>query len=295
MTIVGFTANLFRCSLTMISPALNAKVLHRVKTGNNLNMRNPVSLSEKLVTLKIQDYNHNALVKKCADKYQVREYVKDHGYGFLLNELIAVYDTVDEIQWDLLPQQFAMKWNFGCGYNIICSCKDQLDIENAIKKMRLWGHKQRETYLSHAELQYKGVPKKIIVEKYLHPSSGDVPPDYKIYCFHGVPLAVLFIADRTNTIHPGGFFDIQWNYLGVPINENHKNHYCKLDSIPLRPHSLDTMLECSKALSEPFPFVRCDFYDIDGVAVFGEMTFTPAGGHDVSQIEINGKKMGSYL
>lgn len=291
-------ANRFRCFLTIISPALNAKLLHLVKTRRWLNFDNPKTLADKLVTLKIRSYNHDPKVKVCADKYQVRRYIEEMGVGTLLNELIAVYDSVDEIDWDSLPQQFALKWNFGCGYNIICSDKNTLDIPAAIKKLKTWEKKQKETYLSYAELQYKDVPKKIIVEKFLKPSTGDVPPDYKFYCFNGKPLAILYIEERTKKNHPAGFFDLEWNYLGVPQKENlgkKTNSYLEFDALPQKPASLNTMIDAAKVISQGFPFVRCDFYDVDGRAVFGEMTFTPAGGHDVSEIELNGHNMADYL
>ena len=38
------------------------------------------------------------------------------------------------------------------------------------------------------------------------------------------------------------------------------------------------MLKLSKELSAGFPYVRVDFYDIDGKLIFGEMTFYPADG-----------------
>lgn len=136
---------------------------------------------------------------------------------------------------------------------------------------------------------------RLLVEKYLKPANGPLPPDYKLYCFHGKCRAILYIVDRNQSVHPGAFFDTDWNYLGVPQNENHVSHYCAFSCLPSRPKSLQVMIEASEALSDGFPFVCCDFYEIDGKAVFGEMTFTPAGGYDVSQIDIHGKRMADYL
>ena len=286
-------ANVIRSCLTLISPKINAKVVHRIKTGRNLDFQNPKTLAEKLVVLKIQNYNRNPLVKKCADKYAVRDYVKAKGYGDLLNDFLAVYDTVDDIQWEKLPNQFAMKWNFGCGFNIICTDKTQLDIPKTTIQLRNW--RRVRPYLGYAEMQYKGVEKKILVEKYLSTSDGHLPPDYKLYCFNGKCVAILYIADRNLIPHRGAFFDTNWHYLGLPMKEGRSAQYAEFDALPQVPNSLNKMIEAAQALSEPFPFVRVDFYDIDGKAVFGEMTFTPAGGHDVSEIDIDGKPMGDLL
>ena len=132
-------ANVFRSCLTLISPKLNAVVLHKVKTGRKLDFDNPVTFSDKLVVLKITNYNHNSLVKQCADKYVVRQYLKSKGHESVLNDLLAVYDSVDDIEWDKLPNQFAMKWNFGCGFNIICRDKTKLDIPKTIIHLCKWG------------------------------------------------------------------------------------------------------------------------------------------------------------
>lgn len=125
-------ANMVRSCLTLISPKLNAKVLHNLKTGRRLNFKNPVNLADKLVVLKIKDYNHNPLVKQCADKYSVREYVRSKGYEDVLNELIGVYDNVEDIEWNMLPNQFVLKWNFGCGFNVICRDKANMDIPKTV-------------------------------------------------------------------------------------------------------------------------------------------------------------------
>ena len=286
-------SSFFKSCLTVISPKVNAIVLHRIKTGRKLSFKNPTTLADKLVVLKIMDYNHNPLVKQCADKYAVREYIKTKGHADLLNELIAVYDSVDDIEWDRLPKQFAMKWNFGSGYNIICKDKEKLDIPKAIIKLSDWGRKR--VYLPYAELQYKNVKKRIIVEKYLSERDGSFPPDFKLYCFNGKCKAILYIAERDKKEHKAAFFDPSWQYLGMPYKEGKEMQYKEFNKLPDAPKSLNTMVAAAEDLADEFPFVRVDFYDLDGKAVFGEMTFTPAGGHDVSEIDIDGKTMGELL
>lgn len=277
----------------MISPRLNALVLHKIKTGRKLDFENPVTFSDKLVVLKIRNYNNNPLVKQCADKYAVREYVKIKGHEDILNELIAVYDTIDAIEWDQLPNQFVIKWNFGCGFNIICCDKSKLDIPKTIIQLCDWG--RMRTYLGYAEMQYKNVDKKIIVEKFLSTKDSSLPSDYKLYCFNGECKAVLYISDRDKAEHKAAFFDSMWNYLGVPHNEGKAISYKEINPLPEAPKSLQTMITAAEDLAEGFPFVRVDFYDVDGKAIFGEMTFTPSGGHDASEIDINGQTMGELL
>ena len=50
----------------------------------------------------------------------------------------------------------------------------------------------------------------------------------------------------------------------------------EVDKFP-RPECLEEMLSYAEILSKPFPFVRVDFYEVDGHVYFGELTFTPTG------------------
>lgn len=255
-----------------------------------MDWKEPKDLVQKLLKLKITQYNKDELVKKCADKYAVREFIHECGLDYMLNDLLAAYDDPRDIEWEKLPEQFAIKLNYGCGYNIICRSKAELDSEAAEQKLIKWGKKN--PWIDYAELQYKNVPQKILVEKYLEGKDGEAPEDYKVYCFHGQPMAILYISGRGSNQHNGGFFDLEWNYLG-----NTKKTYKGFDpdKLPEKPGSLNEMTAAAKVLSDGFPFVRVDFYDVDGKAVFGEMTFTPAGSFDVSEISINGKQMGDLL
>lgn len=270
--------DLVKSVLTLISPDLNAKIVHYTKAGHWLDFDDPKTFSDKLVVLKNRDYNHNPLVKKYADKYLVREHLEEKGLGDMLNELIAVYDRPEDIEWEKLPKQFAMKLNFASGYNIICADRDVLDREDVVRKFRKWS--RSKYYLRFAEMQYKDVKPKILVEKYLANEDGSYPADYKLYCFHGEPKAIQYVADREKEVHSMGFFSPEWDYLGEARKNAKPTNFRPLSVFPPRPRSLDRMIEAARILSEPFPFVRVDFYEVDGRPVFGEMTFTPSTGHN---------------
>jgi len=271
--------------MSSISPELNTRYLYRRVHGKTLNLENPKSFNEKLIWLKLNTYNNNDLVTQCADKYRVREYVKEKNLGYLLNDLIDAYDTPEEIEWNRLPTKFVLKGNHGAGYNIICDDKSKLDINKAEKQLKKW---MKEDYWKpYAEINYKYISKKIICEKYLDTNEGFLPIDYKIYCFNGVPKAILVMSDRDTEID-AVFMDNDWNFISNV--SKYKN-----EKIPKKPSSLDEMLEAAKRLSEPFPFVRVDFYQYRNQPIFGELTFTPSGGLVVSQTAIEGKGMGELL
>ena len=262
----------YRLILSSISPELASKILYKRAFGKKLDLKNPKTFNEKLMWLKLNIYYNNSLITKCADKYKVREYIEECGCSEILNDLIGSWDSVDEIEWNSLPNKFVLKCNHGCGYNIICNNKEKFDIHDAKEKLRKW---MKEDYWKfHAEVNYKYIEKKIICEKYIETDDGLLPNDYKVFCFNGEPKFILAINERETGHHQRYFFDLNWNELDFEKEKNRRKNQNK----PRKPNSLDQMIYYSEKISKGFPFVRVDFYDSGNKPIFGEMTFTPVGG-----------------
>ncbi len=281
----------FKQTLTKISPKLNTKVIYFFKFKKRLNLKNPQTLDEKIQYLKFHDYYKNPLVTQCADKYAVRDYVKQCGCEEILNELYYAWDSVEEVEWDKLPNQFVIKWNFGCGQNLICYDKSKLDIEDTKRKLKEW-YKLRDTfYLTYSEMQYKGIPPKLICEKLIETEDGGLPVDYKLYCFHGRPDCVMTCVDRASGHASYYFLDEDWKLKR--INKKGKNAPEGF-SIP-KPQNADLLFEYARKLSKSFPFVRADFYLEKGKITFGELTFTPGGGFDTNRLPETQLMFGNML
>ena len=89
----------FYTALSYLSPSLNTKLLFLRKFGRLPELQNPKTLNEKLLKLKLERFGSDELVRQCADKYRVRDFVRQRGCGETLNELIAVYDRPEDIRW----------------------------------------------------------------------------------------------------------------------------------------------------------------------------------------------------
>lgn len=291
LKVYSYFQTLYFRTLTIISPRLNTKVRFRHIFKREIDLVNPQTLDEKILKLKLERYGTDPLIRQCADKFAVRDYIKQVGCEDILVPLIASYDSVDAIDWDILPNSFAMKWNFGCGFNIICSDKSKLNIKDAKRQMKVWG-RDKSCYLDCSEMQYKGVKKKIIVEKYLKPDSGVLPSDYKVYCFNGVPKYILLCVGRDKDSHPKFyFFDTNWEL--APINSDSKN--APADFTYPKPKCFDKLIHCAETLSRPFEFVRADFYVVNDNVYFGELTFTPAGAMDGNRLPETNLLFGNLL
>ncbi len=249
-----------------ISPVAASKILFLLSTGHKLNLNNPKTFNEKLMWLKL-NWQH-PLISQCADKHGVRQYVKECGYENILPKLYGVYDNVELIEWDKFPEKFALKCTHGCGFNIICDNKGKLDKSEAIGKMKKW---MKTRYGFEAvEIQYDKIKPRIICEEYIETSAGLLPNDYKIYCFNGEPKLTLVCTERSKSVKLD-FMDINWSPMDIGANGWGSNSQHE------KPKCYERMVEICKRLAKPFPFVRVDFYDKNGIPILGEMTFTPAG------------------
>lgn len=275
-------SKLFKSTLTRISPKLNTRVVYFFKFKKFLNLKNPRTLDEKIQWLKFNDYLDNTQVRDCADKYLVRDYVTKNGCGEILNTLYGVYDDVSEIPWNMLPNEFVLKWNFGCGQNLICRDKSKLNIEDTKNKLQEWYKIHDTFYLPYSEMQYRGIKPKIVCERLINGDDGKLPIDYKFYCFNGHAHCVLACVGRDNEGHGAKyyFFDRKWNLLRY-----NKTGKLAPEGFTLpKPEGIDKLFNYADKLSKPFPFVRADFYLENSKAIFGELTFTPCGGFDTGRL-----------
>jgi len=262
--------------LYKFSPEVASKILFLFSKKQRLNLKEPKTFNEKIQWLKL--YWQDPRVSKCADKYEVRKYAEEMGLVEILNPLYGVYDNVKNIDFENLPNKFALKCSHGCGYNIICKCKDDLNIDEVKEKVNKW-MKSRYAHVA-AEVQYDRIKPRIIVEEYIKGINGHPPIDYKLFCFNGKVNFTMVCEGRGEAEYPQfNFYDNDWNVLHYynnlnQINLNNRKHYLE------KPESFKKMKEYAEKLSLQFPFVRVDFYEINEKPILGEMTFTPTGGID---------------
>lgn len=235
-----------------------------------LDLENTVTINEKLQYLKLNQYYNNPIVTTCIDKYQVKEYLKEIGFGNLAAKLYGVYDRPEDIDWESLPDQFVVKCNHGCGLNILCPDKKKFDRKSAIKQLKKWMRLDYWTYF--AEPQYKYIKKKILIEEYL----GDNIHTYKFYCFNEVPKICYVSSNGENGEYDKyyDYFDMEWNR-----QETYLMGHDHLPGDIEKPDNFGEMKSIATQLCKGFPFVRIDLYSINGKVYFSEYTFIPTGGY----------------
>jgi len=236
------------------------------RIGLSFNMDNPRTIQEKLAWLNF--YDTNPLKVKCADKILLHEYCKEKLGKDICIPIIKMYNDISEINWDELPNEFVMKCNHGSGMNIIVNDKAKLNKTAAIRNLDKW-MKDDFAFRNGVEIHYHDIPHRIFAEKRMRDGNGDSLFDYKFWCFNGNP--------EFYTINEGhGHGPIVHYNMGQKRANFERIDYKVPPSLDYKqPFYFNEMAEYSKKLSEPFKFVRVDFYEIDETVYLGEMTFTP--------------------
>lgn len=242
------------------------KDIYYNKTGKKLNLDTPKTFNEKVNWLKLNWYD--PIATDCVDKYKVRKVVEEKDYGHLLNELYAVYDSPEDIEWDNLPEEYILKTNNGCGGHVIKRKGQEVDKKQAVKQFKKGMHENYAVY--SCEWPYEKVEPKVICERLLS-QDGHLPYDYKFFCVDG-KVKFLFVATGRGVDTRFDFFDTEFNHIDV------MQHYKNAETPVEKPKNFEKMIETAENLSKGFPFVRVDFYNINGQIIFGEYTFFHFGG-----------------
>lgn len=228
-------------------------------------LNHPRTFNEKLQWLKLND--RHAEYTQMVDKIDAKKYVASIIGDKYIIPTLGVWNSVDEIEWDKLPNQFVIKVSSDSGGIVVCKDKQTLDIEKAKEKLTNgWG---KNYYVHNKEYPYRDLTPRIIAEEYKEDESGYELRDYKIFCFNGEPKILFVASDRQKAGEDTkfDFFDLNWNHL--PFTNGHPNS----KEFIAKPKNFEEMLEIAKKLSVGIPQVRIDLYNCNGQIYFGEITF----------------------
>ncbi len=251
---------------SLFSDSIYIKLTYFLQNGACLNLKTPKTFNEKLNWLKIHD--HNPLYTLLADKYEVKDYVAQKiGKEFVVPS-IGVWNKFEDIDFDSLPDEFVLKATHNSGGITICHDKKLLDLNklnydfNTILNTNWY-------YTSH-EWVYRDIPPRIIADTLLKTKTSSEIKDYKFWCFNGKPR-IMYITNKGENISEN-FYDM--NFMPLDINHGFPRSVPEYE----RPAEFDLMKQLAEKLAQDIPFVRIDFFDIDGQVYFGEYTFYDWGG-----------------
>lgn len=257
-------------------PILLARIRYYARFKKPLHLKNPQTLNEKILFLSLK--TDTTLWTRCADKYEVRDYVKECGLEDILIPLVGVWEHATDIDFNKLPDEFVLKATHGSGDIKVVTDKTKLDIPKIVDEFEDdLKHQYGALESGH---HYMRIHPRMIAEELIHndPETAKISSsiiDYKIWCFNGKVHWLWACANRDEHTTEVMTYDTDWN--AHPEYSIFENDYRHGEILP-KPKNLERMIEVAEKLAKPFPCVRVDLYNIDGKIYFGELTFTSYGG-----------------
>jgi len=230
-------------------------------------LENPKTFNEKIQYIKL--YRRNDLRKTFASRIRARSYIASETDEKHLIPLIGIYDRLSEEEWEKLPSQFVLKANHGCGMVKIIQNKDNHDFKDILQTIDKW--QKTDYYKIGREWVYKNLPRSLVIEKLLRNEKGDIPEDYKFFCFNGT-VEIIQVDFGRFANQKRNLYDRDFNLL--PARIIYENYTGKVS----RPNNLGKAIEISEKLSAGVSFLRVDMYLIGEELYVGELTNYPGNG-----------------
>ena len=235
------------------------KLLYFGSFGKKLNLTHPQTYNEKIQWLKLHDRKpeYSIMVDKCEAKKYIAERI---GEEYVV-PTYGVWDKFEDIEFDTLPDKFVLKCTHDSGGLVICRDKRQLDYQ--IAKKKITRSLNTNYYKTGREWPYKDVKPRIIAEKLLEDEKcGDIK-DYKIYTFEGIAKALMINSGRQNGKTVADYYDIDFRKLDFTWGYPHSDEESE------KPKNFTEMIKIAELISQRFPHLRVDFYEVNGKSYLG--------------------------
>ena len=268
----AFVLSIFEKIGFLFGDKLYLKIQFKLRMGEALNLVNPQTFSEKLQWLKL--YDRNPLYSRLVDKYEVKEYVSSVIGAQYVIPTLGVWDSVDSIEWEELPNQFVLKTTQGGGSYGVILCRDKSSINKPNVSDNLRKALSQNIYKTLREWPYKNLQGRVLAEELLEQDGACDLTDYKFFCFNGEPK-FLYVRTESPMEHK--------RYVNFITTDWEPAQFYRPDCppsavVPEKPQQFDEMCELARKLSDGFPFLRVDLYEVNSRVYFSELTFYPSSG-----------------
>ena len=271
---IGVPAIAIRNTLASALRRLRVQIIYSWRHGRRADLATPRLLTEHVQWRKL--YGRDPRHPPLADKICVKDHVAARlGAHWLVPTLWRGPVLPAHPAWSM---PFVVKSRHGCGDIIVV--RTPADYRTARRRSVRWMRTTYGVWLD--EWLYGYIPHGLLVEPYIG-DGNRLPIDYKLFVFGGRVRFVQIHLDRA-TDHRWIVFDMAWQRVSPAT----------ADPDPSRPATLGRMIAAAEALGEDFDFVRADFYEVAGQALFGELTFYPGSGLEPVNPPALDKAMGEY-
>ena len=240
-----------------------------------LNLKSPKTFCEKIQWLKL--YDNIPLKTELTDKLSAKNYVAKVLPEVKIAQVYKVFDSVDNLDFENLPNNFVLKTNHACRANMYVEDKNKLTKKDILEIKKYFKNVMKVNFAFYAgfELHYSPIKPQLFAEEFLFHQEDMSIIEYEVYCFNGKAEFVRVIPTfviKEGLFYNAFYYDRECKQLDFQIffgnsrrtfspNENTKK-----------------IFEYADKLAKDFKFVRVDFMEAQGELYFAEMTFTPYTG-----------------
>ena len=125
---------LFGSKSRLINDELFNRILFYLRTGKRANLNSPKTFNENVLARKV--FCDEYALSVFTDKYEVRKYIEEKIGSEYLVPSIGIWRSVDEIDFDSLPESFVLKATHGSGWNVVVRNKSCFNKDKECKKLR---------------------------------------------------------------------------------------------------------------------------------------------------------------
>ena len=244
----------------MFTNEIEAVAYYLARTlGRIPNFANPQAYTEMA---RSQFLTHpNPLMSIAADKIAMRDYCDLFDLPIRPVPLIASFDNPDDLDPRDLPPNCMVKIADGCKMHVLNG--PGLPLTPFAYRFFLWKYWHVDHWRRHAELHYRDIPKRVLVEEALLPIREI--KETSVYCAMGEP----YLAIR-GTLGSALRDDL------LPLaSMSARQHVAMGELMPQA--EIAPILDTARKVASSFLHCRVDFMQIDGQSYLGEITMSPGG------------------
>ncbi|GEN29662.1 hypothetical protein HVA01_33080 [Halovibrio variabilis] len=246
---------------------LYTRLRSQVTLGYEPNLFNPKTLNEKLIHRRL--FSRDPIWPIVTCKIEVRKWLGEQSYLGLVDLINAnVAYSVEEVLSLPIDRPVVVKAAWASGMNLFVSSNEELQQYKDILQEWYDSPYAVGRLIWAANSMKRG----FIVEDSIASKDGEMPLDYKFFCFDGKAAFMQITFYESNKPKIMCFSregkEEKWTYVYPKPNLDFK-----LDLI-----KFNLLLEKAEKIAEKFSFIRVDLYFHNGKVYFGELTQTPTSG-----------------
>lgn len=237
----------------------------------------PRSINDKVLYRMV--FDRRPILTRIVGKLEVRDYVLARtGDPDLLVDMVGTASNARDLAALDLPRDFIVKANHLSGFFHIHRGPEPPDLDAIAVKVTQWSRHQGWTEWAYSLVRHTCIVEHLMIQ------DGQLPEDYKFFCYDGRVHFLLVTTDRLSK-KSVDFFRPDWTHFDARHGRNPN-----AERPPPRPERLAAMLALAETLSLGLDFVRVDLYQFNGQIKVGEMTvysdrgtvkYSPASVEDV--------------